>query len=318
MTQTIDIFSLFRNRINSMLTTASWIEPVKQMLGITGVSPVWDDVPAWYFWIQGAPGVYALVLEQIGSDGSENSSSFHGLFSLKCYPFPDSKEFPGFSFLEQRLVSSEYFDRTNTPKFECRETIPAPLFVVGAIELELDREDGWSVLTLECQDVIRARYEAEALEDYPLIDVSRIYSPGDVGREIAAWRTSWPLFDRVVSLWAHYTKVKPAQILLGTAAGFEYVYRGPAGWQCVETPGTTVRSLRVLFVGAKGKDEIKRPPGREHSGLETTVIYDGDSTCACPSHAGHACKDTPYANPLWWSLPDAEFTSELGSTCGCT
>jgi len=301
-----------------MLATASWVEPVKQMLGMTGVSPIWDDVPAWYFWIQGAPGVYALVLEQIGSDGSENPSSFHGLFSLKCYPFPDSNEFPGFSFLEQRLVSSEFFDPTSTPKFEHRDAIPASLFVVGAIEFELDREEAWSVLTLECQDVMRARYEAEAREDYTLIDLSRVYSPGDVGREISAWGTSWPFFDRLVSLWAHYTKAKPAQILLETAPGFEYVYRGPDGWQCVETPGTAVRSLRVLFSDTTGEESTKRVRGEALSGPGMTVVYDGGSACACPAHGGHACMDARYANPLWWSLPDEQFSSDLGSTCGCT
>ena len=107
----IDTVSLFRNRINSLLTTASWVEDVKRLLGITGVSPIWDDTPAWYFWIEGAPGAYSLVLERAWTDGSDESGPFHGLFSVKCYPFQASREFATFSFFEQHLIASKLFDR---------------------------------------------------------------------------------------------------------------------------------------------------------------------------------------------------------------
>lgn len=306
-----------RNRVNNLLTTASWIETVKQMLGITGVSPIWDDVPAWYFWIEGAPGVYALVLEDAANDG-DNSGALRALFSVKCYPFPESKEFSGFSFLERELVSSKLFDETNTPKFESREIVPSSLFVVAALEYAVDRDDRWSVLTLESPDLTRARYEAETIEDYPLIELGRFYCSGEVGREIPSWDLSYPLFDRFVSLWANYTKTKPRTVLLNTSPGYEYVFRSPNGWSCVETEGIEVRSLSILFGDALSQDETSAVEGSLLSSAGATVLYARDSQCGCSSHCHNDCKEAGYTNALWWTIPETDFESELSSPCGCT
>ena len=48
-----------------MLVTTSWVDDVKTVTGLEAVSQVWGEKPAWYFWISGTPGVYALQLEGI-------------------------------------------------------------------------------------------------------------------------------------------------------------------------------------------------------------------------------------------------------------
>jgi hypothetical protein len=314
----IDTVSLFRNRINSLLTTASWVEDVKRLLGITGVSPIWDDTPAWYFWIEGAPGVYSLVLERTWTDGSHESGPFHGLFSVKCYPFQASREFATFSFFERHLIASKLFDSTNTPRFESRSSIPASLFVVGAIECVVQGEGHCCTLTLESPDLMRARYEAEALEDYPLIDWSHFYRVGEVGRKIPGWDLSYILFDRLVSLWAHNVKAKPLRVVLETSPGFEYVYNVPADWRCVEADEIAVRSLEVLFPEELGRDEVRKVLASVRTGPGITVLYDGNSQCACTGHVKTGFRDGQHLNPLWWNIPEMDFKSELSSTCGCT
>jgi hypothetical protein len=52
----MDLDSFFRNKVESLLITASWVEQVQQMLDLKGVSQVWGDRPEWYVWVEDAPG----------------------------------------------------------------------------------------------------------------------------------------------------------------------------------------------------------------------------------------------------------------------
>ena len=83
----MDHDSFFRNKIESMLITASWVERVQKMLDITGVSQVWGDAPEWYIWIDGAPGVYALVFDDGRSFDALDHTLHQGQFAVKCYPY---------------------------------------------------------------------------------------------------------------------------------------------------------------------------------------------------------------------------------------
>lgn len=314
---TIDIPSLFRNKIDNLLTTASWTDELKQLLAITGVSPVWDDVPAWYFWIDGAPGVYALVLEE-AFEKPEDPSALHGLFSLKCYPFSGHAEFAGFSFFERELVTSSFFDTTNTPRFEHRASIPSSLFVVGAVECVIDKENRWSLLTLESQDVMRARYEAETLEDYPLIDLSRFYCSGEVGRAVRSWDVSYLFFDRLISLWAHFGGMPPSKVVLERSPGFEHVYTDSDEWSCEENSVREIRSLGVLFGKSDGQCTSEADISNNPHSPGITVLYSSDSQCSCSVHGHHPPEGSSYVNRLWWTIPVSKFKSELCSTCGCS
>ena len=54
--------SFFQNKINGMLVTTSWVDDLKNLLGMEAVSQIWGDVPAWYMWLSDAQGVYQLQL----------------------------------------------------------------------------------------------------------------------------------------------------------------------------------------------------------------------------------------------------------------
>ena len=61
----IDYEEFFRNKIDTLLVKASWVDAVKSVTGLKAVSQIWGEKPAWYFWISNTPGVYALQLEGI-------------------------------------------------------------------------------------------------------------------------------------------------------------------------------------------------------------------------------------------------------------
>jgi len=301
-----------------VLTTASWVEPLHRMLGIAGVSPVWDDAPAWYFWIAGAPGPYCLSLEQAWADDSRGAGALHGLFSIKCFPLKTSEELSTFSFVERHLIENGSFDTTNTPRFEARSTIPPSLFVVGVFEWTIDRDDLWSVLTLESSDLMLARYEAEVLEDYPLTDLSRLCFPGEIARSVRGWDLSYRLFDRFVSLWAYHLKARPARVIHARSPGIEYICRSAEAWECVETDRTSVQTFHVLFAeSGAGEDRIEAL-ARDLKGAAVTVVNDLAGGCSCPAHRGHEAGEAPHVNHRWWEMADLDLKSDLTSPCGCS
>ena len=60
--------SFFQNKIDSMLVTTSWVDNLKDLLGVEAVSQIWGNVPAWYVWLSDAQGVYQLQLVDAGFD----------------------------------------------------------------------------------------------------------------------------------------------------------------------------------------------------------------------------------------------------------
>ena len=84
--------SFFQNKINGMLVTTSWVDSLKNLLGMEAVSPIWGEVPAWYMWLSNAQGVYHLQLLDALFDENTPANK-QGLFSIKCYPFHDASVF---------------------------------------------------------------------------------------------------------------------------------------------------------------------------------------------------------------------------------
>ena len=108
----MDFDSFFRNKVESMLITASWVEQVKKMLGLTRVSQVWGDRPEWCIWIDGAPGAYALVFEEGETIQAAEQTLALGQFAVKCYPYVGATVFDSFSPQEREMVTSDLFDHT--------------------------------------------------------------------------------------------------------------------------------------------------------------------------------------------------------------
>ena len=154
-----------------------------------------------------AHGVYRLQLEAAMTD--ENSQlNKQGFFSIKCYPFQHSTVFDTFSYEEQVLSRSRFFDDTHTPRFEDMQRIPDSLFNVAAMEYRVNQGDTMACLTLESLDTLRSVYPEETLQHFDLIEKNRCYQAGAIGRSVPGWQLGYPVFDRLLCMYAFYSKAK--------------------------------------------------------------------------------------------------------------
>ena len=219
---TFDYSDFLRNKIDSMLVTTSWVDEVKHLLGIEGISQIWGDVPAWYFWLSDSQGVYQLQLSETSMD-ENNPEIIRGMFTLKCYPYIEKEIFQSFSFPERQLRKSRVFDDTHTPRFEEKDTIPESFFNVAAIEIEASLDNAYACLTLEALSSMQVMYETESIQEYDFIKQSKHFKKGETDRSVPGLGLGYPFFDRLVSLYAYYSKTKPARIRLARTPEF-YIY----------------------------------------------------------------------------------------------
>ncbi len=240
-----------------MLVTTSWVEKVKEMIGIEAVSQVWGDKPAWYFWISQAPGVYYLQLEEVFDEYWESDDLAGGIFTIKCYPYTQGKVFQSFSFEEQSFIKSNFFDHTHTPRFEDKEKIPKTLFNVATLELTIDSQENLALFTFEGLDYMRICYNQETLQSYPEIKKEKKFEAGEKGRDVPGYELGYMLLDRILSLYSFYSKTKPARAFLTRSPGFEYVYDSNHIFQCLDTDDISIYSLNVLYSQNGGKKIVK-------------------------------------------------------------
>ena len=302
------------------MITASWVESVKQAIGLEAVSQVWGEQPAWYFWIKNAPGAFSLQLEHASTQIAGNEEWGNGIFSIKHYPHPRQEGFKNFSFQEQCFIRSEYFDRTHTPRFEYKDKIPATLFNVATMEYLAGPDDGPALFSLESLDVMRVSYKQQSVQKYATLGKNRVFKRGETDRSVSGWELGFTLFDRLLSLYSFYSKNKPHRVLITRAPGFEYVFGGSQSMQCVDASDLSIFSLDVLFASKNQEiadPEIKDLMDRRINGDDREVVYDRSFLY------GHFHNETnPFSLPIplngqWWSLAESDFKSELASTCGC-
>jgi len=323
---TIDLESFFRDRIEGMLSTASWVARVKDLLGIDGVSQIWGEAPAWYFWISDAPGVYLFQLSA-ASISESHPETARGTFAVKCYPYADRDAFRYFSFLERDLVKSRFFDCTHTPTFEDRERLPEALFNVGVMEYEVGLDDDMACISLESLNTLRIGYAKETVQEYALIGKSRHFTKGEIDRSVPGWKMGYFFLDRFLSLYAFCRKAKPMRLRITRSSGFEYVYNGGDTFECVDAPNIHCLSASVYFGAAEGHHrwndfQAQRPAEKGNDPDKAEVLYDQVFHCGhchlIDKTAHNKLPKQMRINPLWWSLADANFKSELASSCGCT
>ena len=307
----MDFDSFFRTKAESMLITVSWVEQVQQMLGLNGVSQVWGDRPEWYVWIDGAPGVYALVFEQGEAIQADNQTQYVGRFAVKCYPYVSADVFEAFSPREREMVVSDLFDHTHTPRLEARQEIPGAFFAIGSISLAVDAAESVALLTFDSLDFLRwSALSAETGAANHLFEKSHI-------RNIPGWQIGYPLFDRLVSLHAFYSKQPPAFIGATRSPGFETIiepHQAPVSRVC-----TDIRqwSTSVLFANSGDTNAWVDTLWRAQLDQEERIIFEhACSQCACHPIAEDA-KPPVALNSLWWDLAHADLKSELASICGC-
>jgi len=319
---TIDPESLFRNQIEGMLATVSWVDKVKKLLGIKGVSQIWGDAPAWYFWISDAKGVYHFRLSE-ASISKDHPKTARGMFTVKCYPYAERDAFSAFSFQERHLIQSRFFDGTHTPRFEDRERIPEDLFNVAVMEYEIGIDDDVACFTLESLDTLRIGYEKETVQKYELIGNSINFAKGETDRSVPGWNLGYLFFDRFLSMFSFFRKAKPMRLRITRSSGFEYVYTAGDAIECVDAPDIHCFSASVFF--GPTDDRHHHIPLQAYLSPEqdkVEVLYDQTLHCGhchpMDKMVNDKLPEDTHINPLWWSLADAEYKSELASSCGCT
>ncbi len=312
----IDPESFFRNKIDNMLVTASWVEEVKDNLGVTAVSQIWDEKPAWYFWLSRFSGAYQLQLESAADDAPRAPA---GIFSVKYYPSAQESVFSTFSTEERAVVQSPLFDQTNTPRYEEKDRIPESLFTVATVFYSTTADDSQACLSFQALTSMRMVYSAPCIQSFSSVAQTRRFLPGETDRQVPAWELGYALFDRLVGFYAFYSKNAPVRLTLTRAPGFEYVFDS-GGYRCIDTEDVHVYSLTLFF----GRDPQKKTfPGTapadwlEEDAQETLLdrLY-GPLEKPVPEE-GHALVGKTAVNPSWWTLARACYSSSLASTCGC-
>lgn len=285
--------------------SATWVERLRDELGLKGVHQVWDERPAWYIWLADGAGAYGLELVHAEEDGG----LVRGVFGLKFYPSPHTTFWWTFSPQERSLASGEMFDQSGAPAFEAKDQIPPNMFNVGVMELATNLEQDWCCFSLSA------------------LSECRLVRPGNGGaqadhvleRRAPGWRLSHALFDKLLCLHAFASKHTPLQAALSTEPGFEVVAAAGAPEQTRPCPPTRNYSLSVLFGPAPQLFPISLEnwwalgPQAE-PGVE---IMSQSFTCRHYHPWDGAVEGQPVLNQQWWSLAQADYKSNLASACGC-
>jgi len=318
----MDLESFFRSRIENILITASWIEEIRHVFQLTGVSQVWGDgPPAWYFWIGSAPGVHELRLEDAFAHDSNSQESCSGLFSVKFYPFPGSAVFDGFSFEEQAFIKSSFFDDTNTPKFEYYSKIPNPLFRVATVDFTIDTQSNQTQFKLESLDRIRTRFDKKITLECKPFKKRKGVRKGEIDRDVPGWNLGYHLYDVILGLYAYYSKTKPCRAIMTREPGFEFVCDGRDRLRTYATNDAKLSALTVIFSDEANSygfhNDVLIPEETKDGNKE--VIYDRCFPCGHLHEMNpQSSSGSPLLDERWWSLAEADYKSRLVSTCGCT
>ena len=308
---TIDFDSCFRNRIEAMLIKASWVGALRSMLGLRATSQVWNGRAEWYLWIDRAPGVYALSFIDGDTFHLGGRRLHEGFFTIKCYPYRTHSDFANFSADERRLVESDWFDATNTPRFEALAQIPDSLFCIGGFSLVIDPHGSLALMTVESLDELRLHQ--------PCCTLPEGHGPAATTliRKVSGWTTGALLFDCLVGLYANFLKQPPLFAGATCSPGFESILGADATAACRPSRNNHRRSLSIGFdlpdeavggIEALWRDRLE--PGEK---ILTAVRL--PATARALRH-GRLVRGLAL-NPVWWEIAGADFTSELNTACGC-
>ena len=132
----IDGSEVMRNLIDSAVSYLTWHEDACKTLRFKGISQVWKETPAWYFWITGITGGFLLRFHQ------EESVKQNQYISFSLHYYPDKKEaaYQQLTNKEKDLLNDpDIIDKlTNTPQFEAFEHC-LPYFLSAEIGLLINK-----------------------------------------------------------------------------------------------------------------------------------------------------------------------------------
>ena len=180
--------------------------------------------------------------------------------------------------------------------------------------------------TLESLDTLRCVYPEETVQNFDLIGKSRCYRKGEVGRSVPGWLLAYPVFDRLLCMYAFYSKNKPIRVRIMRSPGFHYVHDHNHTYSCLNTPDVQRWTASVFFASPDRSDReshLDEPDllASEEEPDHMAILLDRAFHCGHLHHVEkmaslQTAKCAP-VNPLWWSLAETTYTSTLASTCGC-
>ena len=141
---TLDAYAGTRNLIENAFSYLTWHEDACEAAGFKGISQVWKDEPAWYFWLNNTQGGFLLRLH---AEESVKDSQYVSLSVHYYPPVEDNGSDCQLSTEEQRLLADDsVFDRpTQTPRYEEFETC-LPHFITAEIGLMFGQENQLQLL----------------------------------------------------------------------------------------------------------------------------------------------------------------------------
>jgi len=139
----IDAYSAVRNLIENAFTHLTWYETICNETGFKGISPVWKDEPAWYFWLDRVPGSFLL---RYHADEPLEANQYISL-SLHYFPTAGEEVYQDLSAGERWLLSDKsVFDReTNSPEFDAYDQFITS-FLVAELGFVVDLDNNLQVL----------------------------------------------------------------------------------------------------------------------------------------------------------------------------
>jgi len=302
----MDSAGFWRSQIEHILIEASWVPAAGQLTGIDRLSRVWNELPAWYFWIRDVHGAFRLGLEDAFEERAAGQDTSSGIFSIKFYPAPQSRLLADFSPEEQAYVQGKVFDPTFTPGFEAEKEIPESLFNTASMEVTFNPDRDWCLLSLDSVDLLRTTSVCDGQKS--------------VMRQVSGWELGYALFDPLVSLHSLFLRQPPSRVVLLSSTGFECLISPDGSVTHVEADDLRRLNLLILFQlggeSAFGKGQSYVDTRLHELQERGSVVLENigpNPVSPRPLYAGQIC-----INPQWWTLSLDDLRSDQASPCSCS
>ncbi len=287
-----------------MLGSVSGSHQLCRTLGIKKIRQIVTEGPSWCFWINDAPGVYHLELEEAKKVRGGDVPLYSAVFTLKCYPYAHVPVFGSFSFEEQCYIESFCFDSENAPESDFRERIPDSLFHVAMIEYTFDRDETFALFSFESLDRLQVSFRERTLHHYEKLNKTRLFEKGEIDREVPGIKIGYPFFDLLLCIHAYAGRHPPSRVRIGREKGYRYLTDRSGRCQRIDCPDTRVILVDVIFTRQKEEGHrLLRSKSLYPLRIEAPVIifdksfhretYYGDTS--------EVSRLTPL-NRSWWSL----------------
>ena len=200
---------------------------------------------------------------------------------------------------------------------------PPSFFNVAGLEFGLSEDESTACFTLESLDVMRSVYPTETSLYPSPTGESRYFKEENTIRSVPGWKLGYPLFDRLLSMYAFYTKSGPVRLRVTRSPGFEYVQTGENMFDCVSASDLHQLAMSVFFAAGCPKAPSCPPHitedrrDRQSDEVLLDMNFDSGHFHGSDEIRHTLARENIDINTLWWSIATLDRQSQLASTCGC-